>query len=653
MDPPGRFRTGRARAGPEIIHMLQKEVSSTRVSNGIEIPVSAPPAVATHGPPARPERDPYRGVVIVLLAAALAAMVGGFEAGLKLGNPVPIDAALTLGLAAAMLIGVVWTQAARLKAPKPEPEAEGPSPEAQIVLFAVQGIRAKAIARLRDLRASLSRWFPKAEEVGFIRLGAAIGGIIGISYVSRLDLYVAIPTPPWALIVAALCVVAAALAATAAHYLGGVEPARFPESPALCRGSRVVSWLMLLCAASIGLSWRGGSIHYDWPGLQGAVRVIHFALLTFNAVVCIELLTFKRKPREETLPQFSLDLRVLSVFGSRNNILASVLDSAERQLGIDLRSTWALTVVRRSLEPLAIGLLLAGWLSTSLTVVGTQEQGLVERLGVPVGGEPLEPGLHLHWPFPLDRVYRIPVKQVQSLSVGHEGQEEGGPENVLWAKEHAPNEYTLLLGNGRDLITIDASVAFRITDARAWRYHSQNPADALKAIAYRAVMRNTVNRTLTDALSENVAALTSRMRDMVQQEADALGLGIRVEAFTVGGMHPPVAVAQAYQAVVSAELGKTTAIVNAQAYRNQILPEAESFVLRSVNRAGADAAENLGKAAGQAWGFRTIESQFRASPEDYYFRRRLEALENGLAGRRYIVVDSRFQRDGGELWLTR
>ena len=118
-----------------------------------------------------------------------------------------------------------------------------------------------------------------------------------------------------------------------------------------------------------------------------------------------------------------------------------------------------------------------------------------------------------------------------------------GPENVLWARQHAANEFTLLLGNGRDLITIDASVAYRITDARAWRYHTQNPADALKAIAYRAVMRNTVNRTLTDALSENVAVLTSRMRAMVQQDADALGLGVQVEAFTVGGMHPPVPVA--------------------------------------------------------------------------------------------------------------
>src|SRR6202030_2880425 len=114
---------------------------------------------------------------------------------------------------------------------------------------------------------------------------------------------------------------------------------------------------------------------------------------------------------------------VLSALGSRPNIFASILDTGEQQLGIDLRSTWALTVVRRSLEPLVIGLCFVGWLSTSVTVVGVEEQGLVERLGVPVGGQPLLPGIHVHWPWPVDRVIRIPVLRVQMLTVGHEGEE--------------------------------------------------------------------------------------------------------------------------------------------------------------------------------------------------------------------------------------
>ena len=130
------------------------------------------------------------------------------------------------------------------------------------------------------------------------------------------------------------------------------------------------------------------------------------------------------------------------------------------------------------------------------------------------------------------------------------------------------------------MITVDAAVQFRIADARAWWYHSQNPGDALRAIAYRAVMRTTVNRTLAEALSENLKTMTARMQKMVQEDADALGLGVEVLGFTVGGMHPPVMVALEYQAVVSAELGKVTAVVNAQQVRTRTVPYAEASVLR-------------------------------------------------------------------------
>jgi regulator of protease activity HflC (stomatin/prohibitin superfamily) len=317
-----------------------------------------------------------------------------------------------------------------------------------------------------------------------------------------------------------------------------------------------------------------------------------------------------------------------------------------------LRSSWALTVVRRSVEPLAVGLCLLAWLSTSLTVVGIGEQGLVERLGIPAAGPPLSPGLHLHLPWPVDRVFRLSVQRVQALTVGHEGEENGGPEDVLWAREHAANEYTLLLGNGRDLITVDAAVQFDIRDARAWHYRSQNPADALRAIAYRAVMRNTVNRTLADALSENLVTTTARMREMVQQDADALDLGIEVLGFTVGGMHPPVAVAEDYQSVVSAQLGKVTAVVNAQAVRNLTVPVAEAGSLTALNAARAEGAAALAAATGEAWGFLALQSEYRAAPAEYMFRRRLETLEKGLKGRLFTILDVRFQRDGGELWLT-
>jgi regulator of protease activity HflC (stomatin/prohibitin superfamily) len=601
-----------------------------------EVPASSPSGL---------RRDPYRGVILVLLLAALVGTAAAIVGGVMTSNAVLFEVAITLGLAAGILTGVAMAQSARARLTASGPPIPQPAPadaDAELAVQSPQKLEPSIlIRRLKLIYTRGRQWLQTLGALGAIRVGTAIAGTIAVFSILMLKLPENRPDPLLAGVIGSVCLLAAGLAAIAARYLGQIDLTQLPEARGLCQGSRLLAWIFGIAVLSMGL---------QWAQQQTALRVLYFVLFLINAAVCYALLTV-RQSAGELSEIFPVDLAVLSALGSRPNIFASILDTGEQQLGIDLRSTWALTVVRRSLEPLVIGLCFVAWLSTSLTVVGVEEEGLVERLGVPVQGQTLMPGLHLHWPWPIDRVFRISVKRVQALTVGHEGEEEGGPENVLWARQHAENEYTLLLGNGRDLITIDAAVQYRITDPRAWRYHVQNPADALRAIAYRVVMRSTVNRTLADALSENVVTLTGSMGRMVQQEANALGLGVEVVGFTVGGMHPPVPVAGDYEAVVSAELGKVTAVVNAQAFRNESVPAAEAAALVGQNTARAEGAETLARGAGEAWSFRTLESQYHAAPEEYFFRRRLETLEKNLAGRSFVVVDSRIQRDGGDLWL--
>jgi regulator of protease activity HflC (stomatin/prohibitin superfamily) len=587
-------------------------------------------------------RDLYRGVLFVLLAAAILGALAALVGGVRLANPVILAAAITMGIAAGILVGVLYARSTVGRSPRGEEKRAGAREKSASHSSASTGPDLSTLPPMvRRVIVEVGRWI-RGLDFDVRSVTAVMGGSL-IGLLLLLNIPTDQPTLLVAGIAAGVSLVAAGLAAIAARYLAGIDPLQFPESAGLCRGARVTAWILLLVAASVVLAW---------ANLHTILRILYLLVLAVDAAVCYGLLK-GRPARDASRDAFALDIDVLSVLGRRPNILASVLDAAEQQLGIDLRSTWALTIVRTSLEPLVICLCLAGWLSTSLTVVGMEEQGLVERLGVPLAGQPLQPGLHLHLQWPMDRVFRIPVERVQTIQVGHEGEEAEGPENVLWAVEHAPNEYTLLLGNGRDLITVDAAVQYRIVDARAWRYHSQNPAAALKAIAYRAVMRSTVDLTLSEALSQNVAILTGQIRAMVQKEADNLGLGVEVLGFTVVGMHPPVPVAASYEAVVSAQLEKVTSVVDAQVYRNQTVPAAESSVVTGENAARAEGAHALALASGQAWSFRALESQYRSSPQEYLFRRRLESMEKVLPERRYTVVDSRFLRAGGEIWMTR
>jgi len=604
-------------------------------------------------------RNPFQGVIAALFIGSLLGLALAIVGGIRLVNPVLLATGLTLAISCGILAGVGVAQASRYRiAPWPEdaqdtngyeswedqeeseheeePEDQDERESAEESIIAVSAKASALPKRDRTWKPRID--FKTAEAIG---TGTAVFGILGVLVLIASNITPYSLSPVVASIATIISLAAAAMAFSIVGYFQGADADQFPEAAGLSRLARVMGWVLVVA---------GMSMICAWLTPHKVLTVLFYLVLVFDVFLSVNLF-IAAQSADASEKKFPLDLAVISLLGSRTNPLASILDAAERQLGIDLRSTWALKVVRRSVEPLIVTLLFLAWISTSLTVIGPHEQGLVERLGVPLRKELLWPGLHMHWPWPVDRIIRVPVLRVQSLTVGHEMEERTGPEDVLWAVQHAANEYTLLLGNGRDLITIDAAVQFRIQDARRWIYNTSNPADALRAIAYRAVMRSTVNRTLEEALSENMVKLTAKMGQMVQQDADRLGLGVQVVAFTVGGMHPPVMVASDYQAVVSAEVGKVTSIVNAQVFHNQTVPAAEASAFTSENAARAEGTEALARAEGEAWSFRTIAAQYKAAQGEYFFRRRLEALEQTLGGRRFTIVDSRIQRDGGELWL--
>src|ERR1700732_1413553 len=76
-------------------------------------------------------RDPYRGVVIVLLVLALLGTVGALAGGLAFGNRVLRAAAGPLGLPAGILIGVALIQTARARPHSSDHEASSPLPAAE------------------------------------------------------------------------------------------------------------------------------------------------------------------------------------------------------------------------------------------------------------------------------------------------------------------------------------------------------------------------------------------------------------------------------------------------------------------------------------------------------------------------------------------
>ena len=122
-------------------------------------------------------------------------------------------------------------------------------------------------------------------------------------------------------IVAAACLAGAGLAATAARYLANADPGRLPEAPGLCRGARVVAWLLVFAAPAVALEWAQQHL---------ILRLIHLVCVAVNAAVSISLFPVGRAT-DDAIEIFPLDLGPISMLGSRNNVVASVAKYASRR----------------------------------------------------------------------------------------------------------------------------------------------------------------------------------------------------------------------------------------------------------------------------------------------------------------------------------
>ncbi|MFC1474673.1 protease modulator HflK [bacterium] len=442
-----------------------------------------------------------------------------------------------------------------------------------------------------------------------------------------------------------LCLVLAFVSLTVSRYYAEQPGEEFPEAQGLGYWYKLGVWLFVI--AAVTLFMRG----LKFPMLETAItKVITVFMILIAAEMLVRAVGAIFSPRQPyNTITVKTDILLLRLLVSKTNPVSSFFESLEEYFGINLKSTWALDFVKRSLLPIVVLLALLGWLCTSLVMVSITEQGIHERFGKPVSRKPLEPGLHLIYPRPIDRVVRVPVHRTNVMGIGYEEAVAGA--SLLWTKAHAAEEYSLLIGDGRDLVSVNAELIWRVGDIYDYLYGSRNPEETLNVLAYRVLLKETVDKNLDGVLSENVATFCNRVRDAIQKEADRHHLGIEVTAFYLKGLHPPIAIAPDYQAVISAQVDKVTRIINANVYSERTLPRTRAEALWTVNGAKAQKTTRLTDAKGEAIKFTTLEKQYSVSPELFRMRRRMETLEKSLKMKPLYIIDDRIEGVGGSLWI--
>jgi membrane protease subunit HflK len=274
----------------------------------------------------------------------------------------------------------------------------------------------------------------------------------------------------------------------------------------------------------------------------------------------------------------------------------------------------------------AVGL----WALSGVYIVQPNEQAVVTRFGAYVRSE--SPGLKVRLPWPIETAVTVPVTTIRRIDVGGRS---GSADRA---------EESLMLTGDENIVDMDFSVTWRVSDADNYLFRTTNPDATVKAVAESA-MREVVGRTpLNDVLSSGRARVQLQTEALMQRILDNYRTGVRIEQVQIRAAEPPQQVITSFREVASAGQEAQSFINEANTYRNRVVNEAVGSAAAIRQEAEGYRQSVVSEAEGEAARFNQIVAQYRANPGVTRERLYVETMERVLRDSNKIVID---QGQGG------
>ncbi|MGE5269875.1 MAG: FtsH protease activity modulator HflK [Thiohalocapsa sp.] len=286
---------------------------------------------------------------------------------------------------------------------------------------------------------------------------------------------------------------------------------------------------------------------------------------------------------------------------------------------------------------------LALWVASGFYRVLPDEEGVVLRFGA--FSYRTTPGLHWHYPAPIETVLKPSVTRINRTEIGFRSSE--GTGRGAGSRE-LPQEALMLTGD-ENIVDINFTVFWLIKDAQNYLFNIRNPEGTVKSAAESA-MREVVGETpIVQALAEGRGKIETDTQKLLQAILDAYGAGIQVTQVQLAKVDPPAPVIESFRDVQRALADKERLRNEAEAYRNDIIPKARGAAVQTTQDAAAYRAEVVAHAQGDAARFLEVYKAYKAAQDVTLQRLYIETMEQILKNSNKVIIDKAAEGQSGVL----
>ena len=269
-----------------------------------------------------------------------------------------------------------------------------------------------------------------------------------------------------------------------------------------------------------------------------------------------------------------------------------------------------------SFNVIALGVLLMVLIYLGLGVyqVDEQEKGVVLRFGKLTPGV-IMPGLHWNPPM-IDSVLIENVTRVRSRP--HDSE---------------------MLTEDENIVKVKMTVQYVISDIKKYKLQVKSPDQSLYQ-ATESALRHVVGSTeMHQVLTEGRAQLAADVRERIQTYMERYGTGIQVTQVNIEETAPPDAVRAAFDDVIKAREDEVRLRNEADAYANQVIPEARGEAQRYLEQAEGYKQSRIAEATGEADRFNKLYVEYKLAPEVTRERIYLDTIESVMKSSTKVMID--------------
>ena len=240
--------------------------------------------------------------------------------------------------------------------------------------------------------------------------------------------------------------------------------------------------------------------------------------------------------------------------------------------------------------------LLVGYLLTAVTVVHPGERAVVRRFGRMLDDQ-LGPGLHIGYPWGIDRVDRVAIDEWRRVMVGYQPQD---------FDRNAP---ALPLGQlvtaDHNLVNVLVIIGYHVREEEVADFVvQQNRVDTLVSSVTEALLAEwTAGHGVDDILRVGKAELPGWLVEHAQAGIEPYHLGIEIRAVSVADLSYPDEVRADFERVTQAEANKKQKINKAQAEASEIIANAKAMQTTIEKEAAAEKEKKIKLAEAEAGRF--------------------------------------------------